>query len=132
MTSDPTLSGGIVADPLLGGSLGGGQGPAGPPGRDGTSAYDLAGGDAEWGSLPAWLASLASGGAERSYAVAIAAHGQTVLPISPPPALLSTLCLTVNGIDYRAPLALSATELAVTWSGGFPLDPSDDVHVSYF
>ena len=124
------IIGGIVADPVIGGGLGGGQGSAGPPGA---SAYALAGGDAVWGSIAAWLASLATGGiVERSYAIAITSPGQTALPISPPPTALSTLVLTVNGIDYRAPLALSATAIAITWSGAFPLDPSDDVHVSYF
>lgn len=54
------IIGGIVADPAIGGGLGGGQGSAGPPGA---SAYALAGGDAVWGSLAAWLASLQSGAA---------------------------------------------------------------------
>ena len=124
------IVGGIAADPPIGGGLGGGQGMAGPPGK---SAYGLAGGDAAWGSLDAWLASLATGGVtQHDYAIAVSVVGQTVLPISPPPALLSSLVLTVNGIDYRAPGALTADRVAVTWLGAFRLDPSDDVHISYF
>ena len=115
------IVGGIVADPPIGGGLGAGQGIAGPAGA---SAYDLAGGDAVWGSLAAWLASLAAGGiTEQNYAIAITTHGQTRLPISPPPNALSTLVLTVNGLDYRAPLALTATEIAITWAAGFPIPP---------
>ena len=108
------------------------QGRPGEVGPHGFSAYDsyvALGGtltEAEW-SAPASGVLI-----ERSYAIAIGAHGQTALPISPPPTALSTLVLTINGVDYRAPMTLSASEIAVTWSGDFPLDPSDDVHVSYF
>ena len=102
-------------------------------GLAGASAYDLAGGDGVWGSLAAWQASCAVGGVvERNYAIAVTRLGQNVLPISPPPTMLSSLVLTINGIEYQAPLALSATETAITWSGPFALDPTDDVHVSYF
>ena len=72
------------------------------------------------------------GSPEQNYALSVAAAGQTVFSLSPPPVLLSSLVLTVNGVDYRAPVALQATTTTLTWSGPFSLAPSDDVHVSYF
>ncbi len=63
--------------------------------------------------------------------IAIAAPGQTTIPLHEPPTLLSSVRLEVNGLVYRPP-AIAASDVAVTWlNGDFPLDPSDSVTVVY-
>ena len=80
------------------------QGPAGPPG------------DAS--SIPV------------TYAVTIAVYSQTIIPLPVPPLVLTDVCLVVNGVEYRAP-AVAASQVSLTWSGPFDLDPADTVFIRY-
>ena len=82
-----------------------GQGPAGP--ASGTLSY-----------------------APVTYAVTIAAYGQTVIPLPIPPSVLTDVCLVVNGVEYRAP-AVAASQVSLTWSGPFDLEPTDTVFIRY-
>lgn len=112
-------------------------GGIGPAGHD---AYEIWLKEGHTGSVADFLASLKSTvpgppGMDaptglRTYPVAIAFTGQTVIPIPVPPTSLGSVCLTVNGGSYRAPW-VAASEVEAVWSGRFPLSPNDDVVLTY-
>lgn len=74
------------------------------PGYPGASAYTLAGGDAEWGSLSAWLLSLSTGGVAITSVSAItnveqviAQDGAQTLPL-PKSSIAIYARLSINGL----------------------------------
>ena len=69
----------------------------------------------------------------RSYAVIVAARGQTDFPVFPSPADINTLSFVVNGIAYFPPASLSYDPGGgvATWSGPFDLIPADEVVLRY-
>ena len=65
-----------------------------------------------------------------TFAVTITANGQTIIPLSAPPSILTDVCLVVNGVEYRAP-AVAASQVSATWSGPFNLETTDIVFIRY-
>lgn len=67
----------------------------------------------------------------KSYPIAIVSRGQTAVPMPTPPTLLSSVRLIVNFCEYAAPV-IGATATTLTWlNADFPLEPSDNVLLTY-
>lgn len=63
--------------------------------------------------------------------VDIGERGQSLIPLQEPPRLLSSVSLTVNGLEYRAP-DIAVSSVAVTWlNPDYPLDVADRVTLAY-
>ncbi len=67
----------------------------------------------------------------KSYPIAIASRGQNAVPLPTPPSILSSVRLIVNFCEYAAPV-IGATATTLTWlNADFPLEPSDNVLLTY-